>query len=98
MTGGMDKVEVTIACAAVEMVGLEPYAHELLEEIELFIGTASSDQTRYSVRSVLASDFGEPIHHMVHGFEPGSFNQLIAFAKERLLQPCGAIDVLEPKP
>ena len=94
----MDEVEMAVARAAVEMIGLEPCTHELLEEIQLFVGAAGSDQTGNCIGSVLTSDFGESIHHMVHGFEPGSFDQLIALAKERLLQTCGAIDVLEPKP
>src|SRR5712692_11408189 len=97
MPGGKDVVEVAIACAAVEMVGSKPGAHEFLKEIQLFVGAAGGDQAGNRVGPVLASDFGEPIDHLVHGFEPGGFDELIAFAEERLLQPCRAIDVLEPK-
>src|SRR5580765_8456900 len=97
MPGGKDVVEVAIARAAVKMVGPKPGAHEFLKEIQFFIGAAGGDEAGNRVGSVLASDFGEPINHLVHGFEPGSFDELIALAKERLLQTCGAIDVLEPK-
>src|SRR5678816_1582069 len=33
----------------------------------------------------------------MHGLEPRGFNELIAFAKERLFQTCRTIDVLEPE-
>src|SRR6185295_6115166 len=98
MPGGMDKVEMAVAGAAVEMVGPEPCAHKFLEEIQLFVGAAGGDQAGNRIWSVLALNFREPIHHMVHGFEPRSFDELIAFAKKRLLQTCGAIDVFEPEP
>src|SRR5438093_12626267 len=98
MPGGKDVVEVAIAGAAVKMVGSKPGAHEFLREIQLFVGAAGGDQAGNRVGSVPASDFGEPINHLVHGFEPGGFDELIAFAKERLLQTCGAIDVLKTKP
>src|SRR5882762_6257123 len=97
MPGGKDVVEVAIARAAVKMVGSKPDAHEFLKEIQLFVGAAGGNDAGNRVGSVLASDFGEPINHLVHGFEPGGFDELVTLAKERLLQTCGAIDVLKTK-
>src|SRR5207244_9551542 len=98
VVGGKHEVEVAVARAAVEMVGPKPGAHEFLKEIQFFIGAAGSDEAGNRVGSMLASDFGEPIKHLVHGFEPGGFDELVTLAKERLLQTCGAIDVLKTKP
>src|SRR5580765_5071221 len=97
MSRGMNEDEVAIARAGFRTNQLDSSAHEFLKKIELFVGAAGRDETGNGVGSMLALDVGKPINHMVHGFEPGGFDELIAFAKKRLFQACGAIDVLEPK-
>src|ERR1041384_2599772 len=93
----MHKIEMTVARAAVQLVGPEPGSHEFLEKIELFVGAAGCDQARNCVGSVLALDVEEPITHLMNGSQRGVFEELIALAKEWLLQTCVTIDLFEPK-
>ena len=86
MLGGPHEIHVTITSAAVQIVGPECHPHELLEQIEFFIGTASRNQAGNGLRAVLLPDVGEPVDDGMHRFQPRNLHKLVALAQERPLQ------------
>src|SRR5215204_1330766 len=77
------------------MVASKHTAHQLLEQIEFFVGAARGDQPGDRVGAVFLLERAEAVYDKMHGLQPWFFNELVAFTDERVLQPCVAIDVFK---
>ena len=81
--GGLHEIHVPVAGAAVQIVCPERHPHELLEQIELFIGAACRDQAGDGVGAVLLANVREPIDDRMHGLQPRDLHELVALAQQR---------------
>ncbi len=98
MFGGQYKVHMPIARAAIKLVGSKGGAHELLKQIQLFIGTSGRHEAGNGVGTVLLFDCHESINKPVHGFQPRLFNQAPTFTNQGVHKPTLTIQRLEAKP
>src|SRR5215213_8219842 len=104
---------MTQPCAMIDIVGAKAGAHELLEQIGLFVRTLGGTEAGERARTVAITDFHETGSSALHRLVPccgaemrprvGWINQIIGgladavLADHRLRQPLWIGDIVEPK-
>src|SRR5690242_10237908 len=94
----MDEIQMPVARAAVELIGADRGAHQLLEEIQLFVAAAGGDKPRDGVRSIFGFDIGQATNRRLDRFDPRGLRQLPALPDQWLREACLAVDELKPEP
>src|SRR5215467_11938268 len=84
---GLHTVDLTIASAAIQVVRADRQAHELLEEIQLFVGTAAGDQSAESLAAIALLESRKLLCGVLERLLPCRFNKNPVTSKQRLCQP-----------
>jgi hypothetical protein len=92
-----DRVVVAVARRAVDVGAAEDEPHELLEQVQVFVGGLRRDDPADRAPSVLRLDRGEALGDQGRRLEPRRVDERPGFADERLLQPVVPVDHVEAK-
>ena len=85
---------LAVARTVVDVVGADDGAGQLLHQVALFVGALGGGDEGESVGAVGGFDFGELGGDEGEGFVPGSLDEAIAVADERLGETIVRVDVL----
>src|SRR5262245_66350700 len=83
---GLHAVDLPVASAAVHAVRADRQAHELLEQIQLFVRTAAGDQSTKSLAAIGLLESRNLLRGVFERFLPCRFNEMSVASEQRLGQ------------